>query len=82
METDDGGPAAAGADEGTAAGGTLVIRTWFESGRPDNFRARITCGRTSEAEQRQVYVADRDEALKVVHQWLAAQHADRNAGRL
>lgn len=52
---------------------TMIIRTWFERGHTQGFRARITYGLTPGNEQRTVLAADHDEVLWVVAKWLAAQ---------
>ncbi|WP_258803140.1 hypothetical protein [Pseudarthrobacter sp. NS4] len=66
-------------DGGAAAGGTLVIRTWFELGREPGFRARITYSHPA-GRQNSVAAGDPNEVLEVVRQWLEAQHADRDTG--
>jgi hypothetical protein len=52
---------------------TMIIRTWFEAGHTQSFRARITYGRSPGNEQRTACVADHAEVLQVVEKWIAAQ---------
>lgn len=72
MRMDDGGADAPDAVDGAAAGGTLVIRTWFEPGREPGFRARIIYSQAAGG-QSSVAASDREEVLEVVRQWLEAQ---------
>lgn len=53
--------------------GTMIIRTWLESGHLGGFRARIIYGQTLGFDQNTVTTADPNEVLKVVQHWLAAQ---------
>jgi hypothetical protein len=53
--------------------GTLVIRTWYEPDQVPGFRARITYSQGPDGDPATVAVADPDEALSVVRQWLFAQ---------
>jgi hypothetical protein len=53
--------------------GTIIIRTWLESGHSRGFRARITFGPTPGYDQSTVTTADPGEVLEVVQHWLATQ---------
>jgi hypothetical protein len=60
-------------DAGVPPMGTMIIRTWRESGHLGGFRARIIYGQTPGIDQSTVTTADPNEVLKVVQHWLAAQ---------
>lgn len=76
MKSDDR-PSAISDQDGTGSTipsmGTLVIRTWYEPGQVPGFRARLTYSRDPQGEPNTVSTADRDEALRIVRQWLFAQ---------
>lgn len=60
-------------DAGVPSMGTMVIRTWIESGHLGGFRARIIYGQTPGFDQSTVTTADPNEVLKVAQHWLATQ---------
>jgi hypothetical protein len=76
MTRDDRPPGMSDPDGGNSAMpymGTLVIRTWYEPDQVPGFRARLTYSRDPEGEPNTVSTANRDEALRIVRQWLIAQ---------
>lgn len=75
--TSDDGPSGMSDQDGTDWAvppmGTLVIRTWLEPDQAPGFRARLTYSRGPDGEPDWIATADRDEALRIVRQWLFAQ---------
>ena len=81
MHMENSGPGPQAVPAGPDPGGTLVIRTWLESGEvPPGFRARITYGPAVGGDQTTVYAANPDGALSVVRQWLQTQTAGHGGG--